>query len=69
MVKWGVDLESVRVLFKGEENGVKNKAIVAIVIVLLVAVLGVALYVTNQRMQAEYEANVEDFNRGADSLR
>ena len=69
MVKWGADLESVRVLFKGEENGVKNKAIVAIVIVLLVAVLGVTLYVTNQRMQAEYEANVEDFNRGADSLR
>lgn len=65
----GADLESVRVLFKGEEKGVKNKAIVAIVIVLLVAVLGVTLYVTNQRMQAEYEANVEDFNRGADSLR
>ena len=69
MVKWGVDLESVRVLFEGEEKGVKNKAIVAIVVVLLVAVLGVTMYATNRKMQAEYEANVEDFNRGADSLR
>lgn len=47
----------------------KNKAVVAIVIVLLVAVLGVTMYATNRKMQAEYEANVEDFNRGADSLR
>ena len=47
----------------------KKKAVIAVVIVLLIAVFGVTMYVTNQRMQAEYEANVEEFNRGADSLR
>ena len=69
MVKWGWIWNPSGYFSRGEEKGVKNKAIVAIVIVLLVAVLGVTMYATNRKMQAEYEANVEDFNRGADSLR
>lgn len=63
-----MDPKPLRVLFGGGKS-VKKKAVIAVVIVLLIAVFGVTMYVTNQRMQAEYEANVEEFNRGADSLR
>lgn len=46
-----------------------KKGIIVIIIVLLVAALGSYVYISSKRFDEAYRANVEEFNRGADSLR
>ncbi len=54
---------------KGGVNRMKKKVIAVIAAVLIVVAAAAFIYSAEQRHQAEYEANVENFNRGADSLR
>ena len=46
-----------------------KKKVIAVIAAVLIVVAAAFIYSAEQRHQAEYEANVENFNRGADSLR